>query len=259
MKKLVQEILEMVPKAVQSWPGIEAITYIPSEDDILDPYFFIRFDVYTRESIPGEDQRIQDFHFAGGFESSPLHHKDRFLVHNIPVRVDYKPVSRLPDPGDKDAVAGFISREEGTYPMFRIAESNVLFAASDWFDELQRGLMTINEDVWSTLQEFFLLRMEHHLADFGAAVYRNDPIFQRTALAGFIRGVSSSLFAINRRFEPSARGIQRYLYGLAEIPEGFEGRFHVLLELGTAPERQFEIADMLTRGIFQLAEAHRIQ
>ncbi|AFG37420.1 hypothetical protein [Spirochaeta africana] len=258
MQKQVKTTLEMVTAAVRSWDGIEAITYIPSEDDIFDPYFFIRFDVYTRNGIPPEETRLQAFHFAGGFESSPFHQKDRFLVNDLPVRVDYKTVGEIPASDNTDAVTRFLSREEGTYPMFRIAESHILYSNGDWFSRLQHSLSHINESVWNVLQDFFLLRMEHHLSDFGAAVYRNDPIFQKTALAGFIRGMASTLFAINRRFEPSSRGLHRQLYQLADLPEGFEGRFQVLLENDLSPEQQLEIADMITKGILHLTEARAI-
>ena len=256
MNKHDKHILQLVHTTVGAWAGIEAVTYIPSEDDILDPYFFVRFDVYTRGVIPDEEQRLQAFHYAGGFETSPFHRKDRFLVDDIPVRVDYKNVDTLPDPQDPLAISRFLSREEGTYPMFRIVESFVLQKESDWFPQLQHNLKSIDPSVWHHLQEFFLLRMEHHLADFGAAVYRNDMVFQRTALAGFIRGLASTLFAINRRFEPSARGIQKYLFQLAVLPEGFEGRFNALLESGVSPSRQFEIADLLTKSTLHLADAY---
>ncbi|MFW5801569.1 MAG: hypothetical protein ACOCVC_06025 [Spirochaeta sp.] len=257
--KQVKTTLELVTNAVKTWQGVEAITYIPSEDDIFDPYFFIRFDVYTRNGIPNEEERLQAYHFAGGFEGSPFHRKDRFLVHDVPVRVDYKAVTEIPNPGDPDDIVGFLSREEGTYPMFRISESQTLYSISDWFAQLHRSIMSIDEMVWNTLQNYFLLRMEHHLSDFAAAVYRNDPVFQTTALSGFIRGMASTLFAVNRRFEPSSRGIQRYLFQLSELPEGFEGRFQVLLEQDLSPERQLEIADILTKGILHLAEAHSIR
>lgn len=258
MQKQVKVVLQQVTDVVRTWPGIEAITYIPSEDDVLDPYFFIRFDVYTRNGLPDSEKRMQDLHFAGGFETAPFHKKDRFLVHDIPVRLDYKKVVNLPDPDDPATAAAFISREEGTYPMFRISESIPLYEKSDWFINFQESLRSINQDVWKLLQEHCLRRMEHHLSDFGAAVHRNDQIFQKTALAGFIRGLCSSLFAINNKFEPSGRGIQRYLFQLSELPEGFEGRFEVLLENNQKPERVLEIADILTKSILQLAEAHKI-
>ncbi|THB66391.1 MAG: DUF4037 domain-containing protein, partial [Spirochaetaceae bacterium] len=226
--------------------------------DILDPYFFMRFDVYANGQLPSADMRIQSFHFAGGFESSPFHNKDRFLVQDIPVRVDYKGVAELPQPDQPDSLVRFISREEGTYPMFRIAESQLIYSTSDWFSQLQERLNNIDACVWNTLVDFFMRRVEHHLADYGAAVYRDDIIFQRIALAGFIRGLSSALFAINRRFEPSARGIMRLLFDLAELPEGFDGRFQVLLEDGQNAERRFEIADMLTRSTLNLVMAHEI-
>ena len=258
MQKRVQSAIEKVTEAIRPWKDLEAITYIPSEDDILDPYFFIRFDVYTRGELPDEEQRLQRFHFAGGFETSPFHRKDRFLVDGIPVRVDYKEVSPLPDPDDPDTIVRYLSREEGTYPMFRIAESKVLYAASGWFYDLQESLFSIGEQTWNTLVEYFLRRIEHQLADLGAAVYRDDVIFRKTALAGFIRGLSSALFAINRRFEPSGRGIQRTIYQLADLPEGFESRFQVMLESDAAPERQFKLAEMLTRGTLHLAQAYSI-
>ncbi len=258
MQKQVQSTIDRVSSVLQSWSGVEAVTYIPGEDDVLDPYFFIRFDVYTTETIPDADARLQAFYFAGAFESSLFHNKDRFLVDNIPVRVDYKNVIDPPAANDANALIRYISREEGTYPMFRVAESVLLYSASGWFEQLQNSLLSIDGTVWNMLVEFFMRRVEHHLADFGAAVYRNDPIFQRIALAGFARGLCSALFAINRTFEPSARGILRQLYQLAELPEGFEGRFHALLESDLSSERQFEIADMLTKSTLHLVMAHSI-
>jgi len=97
-------------------------------------------------------------------------------------------------------------------------------------------------------------KMEHFLADLGAASFQGDDFHYLLASAGFIKAACLSLFCANRRFEPSHRAYYKQVLELPLLPEKFPAALENFLDGGTGAsmERRFSIAKLIAKGIVVL-------
>ncbi|HWP69155.1 MAG TPA: hypothetical protein VN437_07625, partial [Rectinemataceae bacterium] len=107
------------------------------------------------------------------------------------------------------------------------------------------------ESAWEALLDNFSAKMEHFLADIGAASSSGDKFFLLLSEAGFMRFAAASLFMANRQFEPSHRDIEDHLRNLDSIPEGFWAAWDALLqkEVEIPALKRFEIARVLAGSV----------
>jgi hypothetical protein len=278
MKFKTQQLAERLVSVISRWPGVECVSLneaaLPSP---LDPYFALILDVYYDGSLPGSDERCLMFgadvaefetaaaggiplqsEAAGGEKpAASRESKDRFLVGELPVRLEYKSV-RLADEAVSIAEEcresfRFI-KDSGTYGFYRLASSEILFSKSGWITGIRARLAALPEVYWQLMRNAYESRMEHFLADFGAAVRQNDGFFYLTSAAGFIKSACLTLFCVNRRFEPSHRAYYQQVTRLGELPESFKAQLENFLRPDTAGtmERKFSLAQLIARGIVAL-------
>ncbi|WP_455382856.1 hypothetical protein [Salinispira pacifica] len=254
MKRQVNEAVRRVADALETWDGIDTITLMEGEEDVYDPYFFLSVDAYYRGPLLDADRRRELFPFAGAFESSLANRKDRFLMGDLPVRVEYKDIARFEDIIRGDSVTNGAFRDSGTYMFFRLQHCSVIRSRSDWIEQIRNDITQLRDEFWDGLRASVQSRMEHFVSDLGAAVIQNDDLFYLVSAAGFIRSLTSLLFAINRRFEPSARLLAEQTLKLPVLPESFRGRFDSFLRRDSeiTREKKFEIAELLARSVLNL-------
>ena len=104
---------------------------------------------------------------------------------------------------------------------YRLINSRVLYQKSEWLSEVRRDLGGLPASFWEGLRDAFLSKMEHYLADLGAASFSDDGYFYDVSLAGFIRYSAAALFTANKRFEPSHRYVSAQLRTLRSLPDDF--------------------------------------
>ncbi len=254
MTREVESAVTTVTEIVRTWPNVEAVTLVQGEEDVYDPYFFLSFDVFLEGGPPELDERVKAFENVGAFEAAPVSRKDRFLVEWIPIRIEYHDVS---DTGG--VVHGLMNGqasplESGTYPLFRIVNSRIVIRNSDWIEQIRNALAEPAEEFWNAIVRAEMAKMEHAMSDLGAAAFREDDLFFLASQAKFVRALCSTLFAANRRLEPSERFLGEETPALPFVPEGFPGRFDFLLRRdGDIRMGQiFEVAEILTKGVFAL-------
>jgi hypothetical protein len=210
--------------------------------------------VYISGSLPETEERRKSLGFGMAFESSQPNGKDRFIIEDMPVRIEYKTAARISDL--IDGKEGFLStmRGTGTYVFYRLVNCDVLYERSGWIAQTREKLRNMPQPFWSVLRTSFQSRMEHCLSDLGAAAIRSDELFFLMSFANFLQSVCSVLFAINCRFEPSFRLFSEQVRALPVLPEAFAGRFDTLLRIDSAftPARKYEIAELLAKSILSL-------
>jgi hypothetical protein len=251
VNRKIQQALDAIVNVVREWDAADTLTLIKLSDDFYDPYFFISLDLYFRGEIPDVQQRSQMFDFTGGFESSGFNRKDRFLLDEIPFRIEYKDIDRFDTIIRQSASEPL--RDSGTYMFHRLRSSEVMFAKSEWIEGARRDLAQLSGDFWASARSSAQVSMEHYLGDLAAAVIREDELFFILSLAGFVKSALRTVFAVNRRFEPSPRQYRQIALQLEILPDSFQGLLESLLrQEDRSMNRKREIAELLAKRIIQL-------
>ena len=259
MKYETRMLVERFSKILGGWPGVECVTVNEAATgDSLDPYFALILDVFFSAPIPDERTRRGMFGpDSSFFESSGLGGKDRFLVGDVPVRLEYKStgkVGELLDIADSDADSLWLIKHSGTYGFYRLACGDTVFSRSGWIDRIRLRLEKLPDAFWDEMRSAAQSKMEHFLSDLGAAAFQADEFHYLVSSAGFIKTACLALFCANRRFEPSHRAYYRRALELPVLPEGFSARLDNFFSAGPGDsmERRFSIAKLIAVGIMEL-------
>jgi hypothetical protein len=263
MKKKVERIALSITQAISAWESVECVTLGEhSESDVNDPYFALVLDVYLRAAPPTVEERQAAFVGAvgqpGAFESSVSRSKDRFFINALPVRVEYKNIAAIDDvlarSKGPDSELVWVLKNSGTYVFYRLQSSRVLYQKSDWIDRVRKDIAQLPAPFWEGLREAFLSKMEHYLADLGAASFSDDGYFYSVSLAGFIRYAAAAVFMANKRLEPSHRYVSLRLSELPSLPDDFLGRWETLLrsDLDISANQKYEVAELIARSVIAL-------
>jgi hypothetical protein len=191
------------------------------------------------------------FSQAGAFESALLTNKDRFLVGEIPVRVEYKRTSRF-ESLVADAHHGHCRlRAAGTFAFYRLQEAAILFSRSGWCEATRSGLASLPDEFWREIQSTQLATLEHVYADLQAACAREDSFYFSVTAGRFAARAAAALFAARRRFEPSPRVIGREVLSLPDLPPSFEANLEhfVRVESELSMVQRCEIAGFLVNDL----------
>ncbi|MDR3147462.1 MAG: DUF4037 domain-containing protein [Treponema sp.] len=259
MKYKTKRLADRFVETLSAWPGVECITVNEAAmQDTLDPYFALILDVFYSGPIPGPQER----HVCYGddllsFESSPQGLKDRFLIGDIPLRLEYKStatVEELVDIAMGRAESLWLIKDSGTYGFYRLVNGEVLFSRTTWLTYIRMRLANLGEPFWEGLQSANLSKMEHFLNDLGAAYLQNDEFHYLIASAGFIKEACLTLFCINRRFEPSHRSYYKQVLELPCLPESFPAELENFLSQSPemTMERRYSLAQVIARSIVNL-------
>ena len=252
MKRKVARISIDLSERLEEWTGVDCILLADSVvEDQYDPYFFISLDVYYRGHLPESEVRQQLFSDAGAFESSSVAAKDRFIIEDMPVRVEYKDMNRVDDILARTRDNMWVFRQTGTYMFYRLESGQILTKLSPWIDEVRQHLNELPETFWELMIRSSRATMEHYLADLISSVMRDDNLFYLISSSGFLKSFLSLLFVINREFEPSGRKLYEMVWKLNELPENFKGRFESFLRNSEdfPPSRKMEIAELMAKSI----------
>jgi hypothetical protein len=252
MRPKVERIAETLSNVMAAWNSVECVMVLEqSEGDVLDPYFALVLDVYHRGAVPGVEERRQAFGDPGAFESAQAQPKDRFFLEGLPIRIEHKSVGSIEEFLDREAELLWILKNSGTYMFYRIERGRVLYSRTAWIDNVRSRLRELPAAFWDDLRESFELKMEHSLADLGAAAIQDDGFFYLMSAAGFAKYAAAVLFMMNRRFEPSHRLIEQHLRGLPRVPEDFFGRWETFLrsDIEISREQKYKVADLIAKSI----------
>lgn len=258
MKPKVRELADKIVSLVSTWESVEAVCLNEAAaTDTLDPYFALILDVYVSGAIPNTPVRTASYPPHSVFETSPTGTKDRFLVGELPVRIEYKSVQRMEELAAIALRAGtdlWKVRDSGTYVFYRLLNCKPLFERTSWLSGISGELSGISDAFWVQMRSFYQSTMDHFLADLGASIVRDDPFHYMISAASFIKYACAALFMENGEFEPSHRGYLSRVTALKTLPDDFSGRFESFLRPDSElpPARKYEIAKLIARSIVSL-------
>ena len=258
MKPKVRELADRILAVITAWDSVECVCLNEAATaDTLDPYFALILDVYYTDGIPSTAQRAAAFPDNAAFETSPTNSKDRFLVGDLPVRIEYKRVSRIEEQvgyAERSGSELWKIRDSGTYVFYRLLNGIPLYQRGEWLASIKTRLGALADDFWVRMRSFYQSSMEHYLSDLGASLPQEDSFNYLVSSASFIKYACSALFMENGRFEPSHRAYFDQVTRLPTLPEGFAGRFESYLRADSElpPDRKYEIAKLIARSIVGL-------
>lgn len=255
MKTKVKNVVDEIVEVLKNWKGIRAIVLQHfAEKDIYDPNFSITLDVFRDAEVPNRDERKEAFAEARYFESSRVKIKDRFMIKDLPVRISYKDCFRVDAVLDAIGTEEWLSMERGTYLFHRIATGTLLWARDNWMNEVLGKLDTLPEVFWTSWMESCYRHIDHFLGDMAAAALKEDALYFRFSLSGFLKAAGEILFAVNRVFEPGPRDYSATLDLLENLPAGFNANWTSLLrdDGELRPDRKREVAILLAKSLFSL-------
>ena len=131
MKFKTKQLVDRLVNVIAEWPGVECISLNESAiPDTLDPYFALILDIYYDGGIPSAEERFNLFgNDVAAFESTG-ESKDRFLIGDLPVRLEYKPIKLIEERIDiahsrLDSL--WLIKDSGTYGFYRLARGELIF------------------------------------------------------------------------------------------------------------------------------------
>lgn len=259
MKYETKMLVDRFTGIISQWPGVECVTLNEAAlADVLDPYFALILDVFFSAPIPDVLERCRLYGSdVAAFESSGQNEKDRFLIGDIPVRLEYKftgKIEELVSFTDAKVDSLWMTKDSGTYGYYRLVHGEIVFSRGKWIHNIRKRLEKPGEIFWTEMRLSAQSKMEHFLSDLGAASFIGDEFHYLLASAGFIKTACLTLFSINRRFEPSHRAYYTQVLELPILPETFTDVFSNFLQrnTGKSMEMRFRLAQIIAVGIIKL-------
>ena len=259
MKYKTKLLVDRFTSIVSAWNGVECVCLNEAAlPDTLDPYFALILDIYYKDPIPGPEERQSLFgDDLQAFETSARGNKDRFLIGDIPVRLEYKLIRRVEELisiADTRLENLWLIKDKGTYGFYRLSHGEIIFSRNGWINDMRSRLTNLSYEFWQSMRNAHESKMEHFLSDLGAAAMREDDFFYLISAGGFIKNACLTLFCINKHFEPSHRAYYTQVLELKELPASFRGFFETFLRSGAemTHERKFHIAQHIAKGIVSL-------
>ncbi|MDR2370061.1 MAG: DUF4037 domain-containing protein [Treponema sp.] len=257
MKYKTKLLADRFAGTLSQWTAVECVSLNEAAfPDTLDPYFALILDVFYSGFIPDAAERFRLYGSdVAAFENSGS--KDRFLIGDIPVRLEYKPLEKIEgllSIAETKCEHIWLIKDAGTYGFYRLAGGKVLFSRNSWIDQIRKKLENLGDVFWREMRYATQSKMEHYLSDLGAAVFQGDGFNSLISSAGFIKHACLTLFCINRRFEPSHRAYFNQTLELPVLPESFRAEFETFVrdDSETTMERRYSVAQLIARGIVAL-------
>lgn len=259
MKLKTKMLVERFSGVLSAWPGVECVILNEAAlSDTLDPYFALIMDVFCSGAVPGVEERCRLYgDDVAAFESSGQNEKDRFLIGDIPVRLEYKftqKIDELTAIADTRQELLWLIKDSGTYGFYRLVNGEIIFSRTSWIGGIRKRLANPGDRFWTEMRFSVQSKMEHFLSDLGAAFFQGDEFHYLIASAGFIKTACLTLFSLNRRFEPSHRAYYKQVLCLPILPESFPAEFENFLsnEPEMSMERRFTLAKLIAKSIVLL-------
>jgi hypothetical protein len=254
MDAIIERTNDFIRTVMKDWDTVDTVTVLRFGTDRYDPSFFISYDVYYHGVFPELEERQRAFADVVMFEATEDGQKDRLLIDDIPVRIEYKAITdidfdiskaRFPEKG---IILGT------TYGLYRLVTSDAVLQRSTWLTVIRRTLSDLPDAFWTRRVRMLRTQMEHTLSDLTSAVYTDQPLFYQISLARFLEDSCNLLLAVNRKFEPAGRSLRSAISELETLPAEFESRLEHLLGNDPAmkPSRKREIAELIAKSLLRI-------
>jgi len=255
MRKKVLKTAEALTSSINKWKEVEdVILGEAAEIGVYDPYFSIDLDVIYSGSLLPENDRKKIFASSDAFETSPVYPIDRFLIDELPVKINYISFTRLEIILKRINENMWVYRENGTNMFYRIKNGTSLYSKSGKLDIIVENLNKLPASFWRKVIDSTKCQLSSALSDLGAAAYRSDNHFFTISASAFLKYLSSLIFALHREFEPSGRMVSERINGFKDLPDGFTGRYESFLRYDAtlSLEKKREIAVLIVKDFLDI-------
>jgi len=218
MKLKTKILVDRFSKIISAWPGVECISLNEAAmPDTLDPYFALILDIYYNGSIPKSAERRKLYgDDVAAFESSAGRShgrtgesKDRFLINELPVHLEFKPcklIEQRINIADTKLNSFWLIKDSGTYGFYRLAKGEIIFSRSGWIKGIRGRIENFGDEFWLLMRNAHQSKMEHFLSDLGAAVINKDDFNYLISAAVLSRTQSPSAVLLTSKRRRSRRG-----------------------------------------------------
>ncbi len=254
MTQRTEQAAERVSSVLARWDEVTAVGLTTLGEDVYDPYLSLSFDVYVRRDIREAGEREGAFGDVAAFESSILTSKDRFLIGQMPIRLEYKHTGRYDDLVGAALRGECALRDAGTYAFRRVVDAKVLVSHDEWFESVRSSLTKLPDGFWGRLRHAQQATVEHLYADLSAAAMRNDAFYFVATAGSFLTQVCALLLTVNRRFEPSPRALHGEVLSLPTIPDSFRANLDNFVdqEHQLSMSQRRELAELMVTSVLSL-------
>ena len=254
MLERARRIAERLSSTLREWQEVEAVSAIFSGEDLLDPYFFVSLDVYCTGPVRPPGQRGTSFGDIVAYESTPVTRKDRFLLDQVPARIEYKMTTRFDQLTARARSGESVFRDSGTYAFYRLCTAEPLFSRSGWLEARRTELDALPHAFWDQLADAQRAQLEHIYSDLGAAEMRGDELYFVVSAGRFLAALASLLFTLNREFEPGGRAVSVRLLELERLPDSLPASIESFARQHEAVSmrQRRELAELMVRSVLSL-------
>ena len=252
MIQKINQLVETILQSLAGSPEVECVQRIPYLAGMpSSPLFCLKLDLFFRSAIPAFPDRLKSLPGLQFVETSLSREKDRFFLHQMPIHLDYKLVSRVDAELTELDVPDSPLRQETTYGLFRLYHGIPVHAKTPWIRGVKAKLETLPDEFWTFQKTNLASRLEHLISDMAAAHFNRDGLFFQIAQARFLETLAELLFALNRQFLGPPEELKFQIEGLEVLPAGFTGYFDTLLreDSGIDRERRVSLARHLAEGV----------
>jgi hypothetical protein len=252
MIRKINRILSLLTGTFSSWQDAECV--LSEDEDLQEPLDSLCVSVFFTNMLPSQEERRKIFSAVADFEAVSSLNRDALLIENIPVIIEYYSIPMLNQFLARQDDFFYILRNEGTNLYYKLLNGKILCDNSAWLSGVREKISALPLGFWSNLRAVYQHNMEYCLAELNAAAIKDDGLFFMLTASDFIKTACSTLFIINKQFEPQGRNLYRYVKKLSKLPSDFHGHFEQFIR--QSPEidsdRKKNIGHLLAESIVRL-------
>jgi hypothetical protein len=250
-----QKLLSIVNKILESVPHIGdflGLIVMENTRELYDPYFIVSIDVYLRGRPVPVQVRQALFEYGGAFEATE--HKDRFLIDEMPVRIEYRDIDHYEGLKSADYCA-FV---QDSFALRRLVSGTIMQDSQGILESLRAKALELPATYWNEATNLVEQRLDHALEDMKSASVNNDELLFSISKARVLEQFVALLCSLNRRFLPSPRDYANEILELNKRPDDFLGRIRTLLSWSAEPiSRQTELAELIVEELLAFSASIR--
>jgi len=244
--------VDRITNIIKKWNHVETLTYYVLGKDKYDPYYTLLFDVYYKSELPSKVERRRIFDFAEFIETSRITTKDRMLIDDVPVRINYKSLEEVESfikDFRSDAPRYYV---QTTYPLWRISHFEVHYTKGEWFSNVKMMIAELPDSFWVRQLRILRKKVEHILVDMKSALFAKDDFFFFISSSSFIWYLIEFFHVAAHRFVPPGKLLGHSLRTLPGLSEELSSRISTFFrdKSDLSHAQRLQLAELIVQNAF---------
>lgn len=251
MRIKVRKIVDEIAAGLRKIPCVEMVSMVSDIENIYDPYFSIKIDVFCTDILPSVEERHKTLPDNWLFETRLSTKEDYVVVKDLPISINYSFTSSIDNILKEWEGDSWIYSPGETNLLYRFTNGESSFSRTGWGERVIEELDELPGIFWSMLQISLLAQLEQNFSSMLAAEMKEDELFFSVSLIDFLRCYTSMMFAVNEQFEPDEKIKFDAVQELTMVPEHFKTEYLGLFSVnqGYTMARKLEVAKILLAAI----------